>query len=141
MEVVFFPNLPFMGVMLFSSFALGNAFGEGGTFLLSLSLFSILLSLPLLSSLSPSPSFSLPSFLLFPHLILPFFLSSFLPHLILPLSHKLLPSLFSSSPLFHLVFLSSFLLEGFFFFFFFFFEGAACTVYFQVVMDDATDCN
>ena len=25
-EVVFFPNLPFMGVMLFPSFVLGNAF-------------------------------------------------------------------------------------------------------------------
>ena len=104
MGVVFFPSLPFMGVMLFPSFVLGNVSGDGDTFLVPLSLFSVLLSLPLISSLSPSPSFSLPSFLLFPHLILPFFLSSFLPHLILPLSHKLLPSLFSSSPLFHLVF-------------------------------------
>ena len=54
-----------MRVMLFPSFVLGNVSGEGGTFLVLLSLFSILLSLPLLSSLSPSPSFSLPSFLFF----------------------------------------------------------------------------
>ena len=50
MGVVFFPSLPFMGVMLFPSFVLGNVSGEGGTFLVPLSLFSILLSLPLLSS-------------------------------------------------------------------------------------------
>ena len=31
--VVFFPSLPFMGVVLFPSFVLGNASGEGGTFL------------------------------------------------------------------------------------------------------------
>ena len=132
MGVVFFLSLPFMGVMLFPCFVLGNVFGEDGTFLVSLSLFSVLLSLPLLSSLSPSPSFSL-SFLssFLPHLILPFFISSFLPHLILPLSHKLFPSLFSSSPLFHL----------FLFFSFFFFEGTACTVCLQDVIDDTTDCN
>ena len=120
MGVVFFPSLPFMGVMLFPNFVLGNASGEGGTFLVSFSLFSILLSLPLLSSLSSSLSLSLPSFLLFFHIsfsLFPF------------LSHKLFPSFFSTSlfffssfpPLcssslyFHLVFLSSFLLEGFFF--------------------------
>ena len=93
MGVVFFPSLPFIGVMLFPNFVLGNASGEGGTFLVPLSLFSILLSIPLLSSPSPSLSFSLPSFLLFFHIsfsIFPF------------LSHKLFPSLFSSSPLFHL---------------------------------------
>ena len=93
MGVVFFPSLPFMGVMLFPSFVLGNASREGGTFLVLLSLFSILLSLPLISSLSPSPLFSFPSFLLFFHIsfsLFPF------------LSHKLFPSLFSSSPLFHL---------------------------------------
>ena len=117
MGVVFFPSLPYMGVMLFPSFVLGNASGEGGTFLVPLSLFSILLSLPLLSSLSPSLSFSLPSFLLFFHIsfsLFPF------------LSNKLFPSLFSSSPLFNLFFLLllfsisfSFplsLLRGFFFF-------------------------
>ena len=47
MGVVFFPSLPFMGVMLFPSFVLGNASRGGGTFLVLLSLFSILLSLPL----------------------------------------------------------------------------------------------
>ena len=45
MGVVFFPSLPFMGVMLFPNFGLGNASGEGGTLLVPLSLFSILLSL------------------------------------------------------------------------------------------------
>ena len=122
MGVVFFPSLPFMGVMLFPSFVLGNVSGEGGTFLVPLSLFSILLSLPLLSSLSPSPSFSLPSFLLFfPYLILFFFLLFFhISFSLFPfLSYKLFPSLFSSSPLFHLVFLSSFSLKVFIFFIFF----------------------
>ena len=127
MGVVFFPSLPFMGVMLFPSFVLGKASGDGGTFLVSLSLFPILLSLHLLSSLSPSPSFSLLSFFLFFHISFSLFLF---------LSHKLFSSLFYSSPLFHLVFLSSFSLEGFFFFF----EGTACTVYFQDVTDDTTDC-
>ena len=114
-----FPSLPFMGVMLFPSFVVGNAFGEGGTFLVLLSPFYILLSPPLFSSLSPSLSFSLPFFLLFIHIsfsLFPF------------LSHKLFPPRFSSSPLFHLfvllllfsdlVFLSSFVLEGLLFFFF-----------------------
>ena len=78
MGVVFFPSLPFMGVMLFHSFALGNASGWGGTLLVSPSLFFILLSLPLLSSPSHSfPIFFHISFSLFP----------FLPH-------KLFPSLF-----------------------------------------------
>ena len=71
MGVVFFPSLPFIGVMLFPSFVLGNASREGGAFLVPPSLIYILLSLPLLSS---------------------------------------------PSPFFHLVFLSSFSLEGFFFF-------------------------
>ena len=133
MGVVFFPSLPFMRVMLFPSLVLGNVSREGSTFLVSPSLFSILLSLPLLSSLSPSPSFSLPSFLPFSYFI----------------SHKLFPSLFllllfsisllffssfppfcPSSTYFHLVFLSSF-----------FFEGTSCTMYFQDVTNDTTDCN
>ena len=127
MGVVFFPSLPFMGVMLFPSFVLGNVYGEGGTFLVLLSLFYVLLSLPLLSSLSPSPSFSLPSFLIFFHISFSRF------------SHKLFPSIFSSSPLFHL-FSSRF---AFFFlkFFFFFFEQTACTMYPQDVRDDTFDCN
>ena len=74
MGVVFFPSLPFMRVMLFPSFVLGNASEEGGAFLVPLSLFYVLLSLPLLSSLSPSPSFSL--LFLFHSLFLPFFFSS-----------------------------------------------------------------
>ena len=104
--IVFFPSLPFMGVVLFPSFALGNASREGGTFLVSLSLFSPLLSLPLLYSPSPSLSFSLLFFLLF-----------------FPISFSLFPflspccsSLFSSSPLFHLFFLSfTFPFSSFFF--------------------------
>ena len=65
MGVVFFPSLPFMGVVLSPSFVLGDMSGEGGTFLVSLSLFSPLLSLPLISSPSPSFSFYLLFFLLF----------------------------------------------------------------------------
>ena len=95
--VMFFPSFPFVGVMLFPSFVLGNASGEGGTFLISLSLFSPLLSLSLLSSPSPSFSVSLP---LFP------FPSSSLFHLFF-LSFRL------SFPLFPSLFLS---LEVFFFF-------------------------
>ena len=98
--VVFFLSLPFMGVVLFPSFVLGNAYGEGGTFLMPLSLFSILLSLPFLSYPSPSLSFSLLFFLLF----FPISFSLF-PFL----SHKLFPSLFSSSPLFHIFHVSLFL--------------------------------
>ena len=86
--VMFFPSFPFVGVMLFLSLVLGNASREGDTFLVSLSLFSPLLSLSLLSS--PSSSFSV-SLLLFPfpsslfhlfflsfRLSLPLFPSSFL---------------------------------------------------------------
>ena len=102
--------------MLFPGFVLGNASGEGGTFLVSLSLFSPLLSLSLLSSHSPSFSVSLP---LFP------FPSSSLFHIFF-LSFRL------SLPLFHFSFLP---LEVFFF------EGTSCTVCFRDVKNDATDCN
>ena len=61
--VVFFLSLPFMGVMLFPSFALGNASEGSGALLVPLSPFSPLLSLSLLSS--PSPSFSHSLFLSF----------------------------------------------------------------------------
>ena len=88
-RVVFFPILPFMGVVFFPSFVLGNASGEGGTFLVSLSLFSPLLSLPLLSS--PSHSLSFSSFL-----SLFFSISFSLFHFLSPCSSFL----FSSSPLF-----------------------------------------
>ena len=63
--VVFFPGLPFMGVVLSPSFVLGDVSGEGGALLVSLFLFSPLLSLPILSSPSPSLSLSLLFFLLF----------------------------------------------------------------------------
>ena len=136
MEVVFFPSLPFMGVMLFPSFVLGNVSGEGGTLLVSVSLFSILLSLPLFFF-----SFSF-SFILFSSL------SSFLPHLLLPFSFSYAQTL--SIPFF---FFSSFPPLSFsspssISFSFplsllrlFFFEGTACTVYFQDVIDDTTYCN
>ena len=127
MGVVFFPSLPFMGVMLFPSFVLGNVSGEGGTFLV-LPLFSILLSLPLPSSLSPSPSFSLPSFLLFFHILFsPFLFLLFFHILFSPFyfffsstsvslsSAQTLSIPFSSSSLFHLF---PFLLLFFFNFFF-----------------------
>ena len=62
MGVVFFPCLPFMGVMLFPSFVLGSTSEGGGTLFVPHFLFFILLY-PLLSS---SPSFS--SFFFFtPH--------------------------------------------------------------------------
>ena len=99
--VVFFPSLPFMGVVLSPSFVLGDVYEESGTFLVLLSLFSPLLSLPLLSlpllsSPSPSLSFSLLFFLFF-------FLISFslLPFLFLfssSLSDAQTLSFFSSFP-------------------------------------------
>ena len=71
--VVFFPSLPFMGVMLFPSFVLGNASRGSGVLLVPLSPFSPLISLSLLSS--PSPSFSHSLFLSF-SFSLPLFLFS-----------------------------------------------------------------
>ena len=152
MRVVFFPScLPFMGVILFPSFVLGNASGEGGASLVSFSPFSFFLSLPLLSSPSPSFSFSLSPFLLFFHIS--FSLFPFLPHKLFPsffllllfstsfLSFSFLFLFLLSSTYFHLVFLPSFLPEALSLFFFFFFEGTACTVCFQDVIVDADDCN
>ena len=116
MGVVFFPSLPFMGVMLFPSFALGNASGGGGTLLMPLSLFFILLSLPLLSS--PSPSFH--------SLFLPFFFFfhiSFSPFLFLRFFHICF-SLFRTNSFHHffllLLFSTSFSFPLFFLKFFFF---------------------
>ena len=79
--VVFFPSLPFMGVMLFPSFVLGNASRESDVLLVPLSPFSPILSLSLLSS--PSPSFSQSLFLSF-SFSLPLLLFSS-PFLFLPL--------------------------------------------------------
>ena len=115
--VVFFPSLPFMGVMLFPSFMLGNVFRESGVLLVPLSPFSHLLSLSLLSS----PSFS-------HSLILSFSVS--------------LPLFLFSSP-FLLIFLLLPLLVHtlFFFFFLLFFKGTACNVYFRDVRDGTANCN
>ena len=114
MGVVFFPSLPFMGVMLFPSFGLGNASGEGGTLLVPPSLFFILLSLPLLSSPSPSfPLFFHVSFSIFP----------FLPHKLFPslFFFSSFPPLSFPSPSFHSLFLPFFFSSTshspFFFFF------------------------
>ena len=137
MGVMFVPSLPFMGVMLFPSFVLGNVSGEGGILLVPLSLFSILFSLPLFFfsfSFSFILSSSLSSFL--PHLILPFFFSYAQTLSILffffssfqPLSFSSPSSISFSFPLSLLRL-------------FFFFEETACTVYFQDVIDDTTDCN
>ena len=141
MGVVFFPSLPFMGVMLFPSFDLGNASGGGSTLLMPPSLFFY-------SSFSSSHFFSFS------------FLSSFLPHLILPFPFSSAQTL--SIPFLFLLFSISFLsfsflsfsLSSFLLFFHvsfsiflflphkllpsFFFEGTACTVCFQ---DVTTNCN
>ena len=124
--VVFFPSLPFMGVMLFPSFVLGNAFGEGGGSLaiLSLFFFLLLLSFPFFLPLSSSPAFSSASlFLLSAFLICPYLFSSFLPITLLFFLKKKTPSipflllLFSTSlfPVFFSLCLSP--LSPFFFFF------------------------
>ena len=112
--VVFFSSLPSMGVVLFPSFVLGNASGEGGTLFVPLFLFSPLLPLSLSLLSSPSPSFSHSLFFLFLFLSISFSFPfahsfSFFPSLS---SHS--PSfsvsrplfLFPSSSLFHLFFLS-----------------------------------
>ena len=157
MGVVFFPSLPFIGVMLFPSFRLGNTPGEDGASLALLSLFLILFLHPLFflsSSLSPSPLLFSPSPLLFsPFSFLPFFhpffffssfsFSSFLSFSPFPfLSSKLFCPLFLHSPLFELfpffLFLLCLLLPSPAFFFL---GGTSCTVCFQDVGDDATNCN
>ena len=111
--VVFFLSLPFMGVMLFPSFVLGNASGGSGVLLTPFSPFSPLLSLSLLSS--PSPSFFHSLFLSFSISLLLFLLSLFLSF---PFPSPSPPRLHS-----------------------FFFKGTACTVYFRDVRDDTADCN
>ena len=138
MGVVFFPSLPFVGVMLFPSFRLGNAPGEGGASLALLSLFLVFL----LPSFFFSPllfSFLFSSFLpQLSHLLLFFFFLSlssvpiFFPlffspyHTPLFFFFKLLPSL-SSSSLFHFPLSCLLLILSISFVPFFFFEGIACT--------------
>ena len=145
MGVVFFPCLPFMGVMLFPSFRLGNVPGEGGASFALLSLFFIRL-LPPLFFLSSSLFFlSFSIFFLSSSL---FFLSSFLFSIFLLLfSPIFFLSSFSSlsflsfsflSLSLHFVFLLCLLLPSPAFFFFFFCE-TACTVCFQDVGDDVTN--
>ena len=141
--VVFFPSLPFVGVMLFPSFRLGNAPGEGDASLALLSLFLVFLLpsfffSPLLFSSSllffsspafPSASlFLLSVFLLCSYL---FFLFSFLPITLLFFFFNSFHP-FSSSPLFHfplscLLLILSISFVPLFSFSFFFFEGIACT--------------
>ena len=75
--VVFFPSLPSMGVMLFPSFMLGNASGEGGTLFVSLFPFSPILPLSLLFFSSPSHSPFLSHTLFFPFLLSLLFLLLF----------------------------------------------------------------
>ena len=143
--VVFFPSLPFMGVILFPSFWLGNAFGGGGASFALLSLFFFLSSsssfLPLLPSflfslLSSSTSFSSASlFLLSPLSLPPLF--SFLP--------ITLPFLFFSpyhTPFFFGVFFSFCLSPlSSFFSFFFFLRGFLVLNVYQDVIEDTTYCN
>ena len=146
-----------MGVMLFPSFALENASGEGSAPLAPFSPFSFSLSLSLLSSPSLFPLFCHLSFSLFPflpHKLLPslFFFSSFppLPFLSpssLPSSSALsfpFPSFFASFfcyflfllfPFFHSLFLLC-LLYFLFIFYFFLVE-----LFVLIVINDLTDCN
>ena len=149
MGVVFFPSLPFMGVMLFPSFMLGNAFGEGSgpLALLSLFFFLLLLSFPFFLPLSSSPAFSSASlFLLYAFLLCPYLFSSFLP-ITLPFFFLNSFHPFSSSPLFHFPFSCLLLTLSFsfvpllFFFFFFFLREYLVLSVFQDVIEDTTDCN
>ena len=157
MGVVFFPSLPFVGVMLFPSFRLGNAPGEGGASLALFSLFFILLLPPLFflsSSLFflSSSLFSLLLLLLF-HL---FFFTAPSSSSLSSAQNLSIP--FSSSPAFHIFFHICFSFFSFLSFSpfplfclsplsfasfscLFFFGGTACTVCFQDVGDDATYCN
>ena len=121
MGVVFFPSLPFMGVMLFPSSWLGNASREWGLVRPSpptphsLSFFS--LSSPFSSFSSSAPA------ILFLYVSAPFpsRASAILPLFFVPIFSSFLPSL-------HYVFLlclPSPSLFFFFFFFFFFFKSTA----------------
>ena len=131
MGVVFFPSLPFMGVMLFPSFWLGNAFGGGAVHLLRLTLCFSLYLLPPPLYLSSPLFFSL------------FFLLPLLSHLLLLLSFSLLCPylffLFSFLPI-TLLFLS-FSFVPFLFFFFFFLREMLVLNAFRDVIEDTASCN
>ena len=117
MGVVFFPSLPFMGVMLFPNFTLGNASGEGGAPLVPFSPFSILFSLPLLSSSSPSfHSLFLP-FKFFSTSHSPIFCFFFSSTSLSPSSAQTLSTLFFLLLLFSTSFSFPFFFLNFFFFF------------------------
>ena len=136
MGVVFFPSLPFVGVMLFPSFRLGNAPGEGGASLALLSLFlvfllpsfsSLLFSfLPLFSSFLPQLSHLLLFFFFLSFSSVPIFFPLFFSPYHTPLFFLNSFHPFSSSPLFHfplsclLLILSISFVPLFSFFFFFF---------------------
>ena len=113
MGVVFFPSLPFMGVMLFPSFRLGNAPGGGGASLALLSLFFFIFLIPPLFFLSSFLSFLSSSlFSLYSSL---FSLSSSLFSLLLFLLfllHKNLSIPFLLLQLFHSIFLLCLLLPS-----------------------------
>ena len=113
MGVVFFPSLPFMGVMLFPSFRLGNAPGGGSASLALLSLFFFYFSysssfLPLLFPFFPLLFSFLPLFFSFLPLLFSFSLLLFLLFLL----HKNLSIPFLLLQLFHSIFLLCLLLPS-----------------------------
>ena len=136
---MFFPSLPFMGVMLFPSFWLGNAFGGGGASFASYSLFFSLSSsssfLPLLPSflfsfLSSSTTFSSASSSFCFSSLSPSFFPLFFSPYHTPLFFFPLPSFMSY---FHSVFLLCLP--------FFFLRELLVLSVFQDVSEDTTDCN
>ena len=130
MGVVFFPSLPFMGVMLFPSSWLGNASrGWGVVRPLLLTPRSPLFLPPSLLYLSPFLFFSL------------FFLSPPLSHLLLLLSLTSVPIFFSSSPPSCLLFIMSFSFVSLPFFFLFFLRELLVLYAFYDVIEDTIDCN
>ena len=139
MGVVFFPSLPFMGVMLFPSFWLGNAFGGGVVHpLCRPPCFSLYLPPPLLYLSSPLffSLFFLP--LLLSHLLLLLSFSLLCPHLFFLFSFLPITLLFSTS-LF--LFILSFSFVSFSLFFFFFLRELLILSVFQDVNEDIIDCN
>ena len=129
---MFFPSLPFMGVMLFPSFVLGNASGEGGASLALLSLFffllllSFLYLLPFFLPFSPSPAFSSASLFLLSFYLSPLFFSPYHTPLYLFIFFIFLFFLNSLHPFSSFPLLCLLLILSFSFVPFFFFEGTAC---------------